>query len=332
MRKNKAAARILLAVDMKANDPKAVRRVWDALLPLRSAEGATVQPVTVLDRADATLGASLRNQIGTLRTAAERHLADSLSQLKVENVLPPKVLFADGSSTRQSVTELLHYAKETGCDLIALATHSRKGLARFFVGSFAETLTLHSTLPLFVVNPRYRAAKSPLGTVLFATDFSAKSKLALATVCASLKAVAPRIVLFHAMPLPQAIFAEPFSLPISESLLKREIADAKKFGAEMLAGLRADGFEGEFVLDTKTASVSEAISKAATRKKAGLVAVASNSGKLEIALFGSVARQVLRDSKVPVWVVHPQSTEVVTRVAPIGAAREKSRAVRGAID
>lgn len=43
---------------------------------------------------------------------------------------------------------ILNYANVKGADLIAVATHGRKGFAHFFEGSISEDITNHSTLPV----------------------------------------------------------------------------------------------------------------------------------------------------------------------------------------
>ncbi len=43
---------------------------------------------------------------------------------------------------------ILNFAKVIGADIIAVATHGRKGLAHFFEGSVSEDIANHSTLPV----------------------------------------------------------------------------------------------------------------------------------------------------------------------------------------
>ncbi len=43
---------------------------------------------------------------------------------------------------------ILNFANVIGADIIAVATHGRKGLAHFFEGSISEDLANHSTLPV----------------------------------------------------------------------------------------------------------------------------------------------------------------------------------------
>ena len=41
-------------------------------------------------------------------------------------------------------------AKESGCDLIVMASHGRRGLAKLFVGSQAATVVASSTIPVLI--------------------------------------------------------------------------------------------------------------------------------------------------------------------------------------
>ncbi|HAI20102.1 MAG TPA: universal stress protein, partial [Xanthomarina gelatinilytica] len=41
-----------------------------------------------------------------------------------------------------------NFSNVIGADLIAVATHGRKGIAHFFEGSISEDIANHSTLPV----------------------------------------------------------------------------------------------------------------------------------------------------------------------------------------
>jgi len=49
--------------------------------------------------------------------------------------------------------EILDYAKTHGVDLIAMTTHGRSGLARWSLGSVAERVMRHATVPVLTVSP-----------------------------------------------------------------------------------------------------------------------------------------------------------------------------------
>lgn len=49
--------------------------------------------------------------------------------------------------------EIAHYAKENRIDLIVVATHGRTGLAHVLMGSIAEKVIRHSSVPVLAVKP-----------------------------------------------------------------------------------------------------------------------------------------------------------------------------------
>jgi nucleotide-binding universal stress UspA family protein len=52
------------------------------------------------------------------------------------------------------VTEsILGYAKDNGVDLIAMTSHGRSGLSRLVLGSVAEKVIRHATIPVLLVTP-----------------------------------------------------------------------------------------------------------------------------------------------------------------------------------
>ena len=62
-------------------------------------------------------------------------------------------------------------------------------------------------------------------------------------------------------------------------------------------------------------SAAEALASAAHRVKARLVAVASTKGSWDAALAGSTARQLIRETKCPVWVLPRAALEEDSRLA-----------------
>jgi nucleotide-binding universal stress UspA family protein len=54
----------------------------------------------------------------------------------------------------QPVDQILHVAKETGCDLIVMGTHGRTGLGRVIMGSAAEGVIRKAPCPVLTIkNP-----------------------------------------------------------------------------------------------------------------------------------------------------------------------------------
>lgn len=305
--------RIILAVDLKAEDVSLTQRIWKAVKPLVKA-GTVVEPVTVLNREDAIIGGFLKNQIGSLRQATEKHLAEQLEDLGIHHLATPKVLFADGPSTQRAVLTLLNYAKKTDCDLIAVSSHARQGIKRLFLGSFAETLSLQSPVPLLVVNPKQRRAPS-FSNILFPTDFSEESKQGLELVSEVFRNQKAKITLFHTFESPTPFYVEPFSAyPPALSMVEEDLQGKMKLGQAWCVEFRKKGITCDFLMDRKSGFAVSGVLRAIKQKKIGLVAMASHTGKVTAALLGSTTREVLRSAPCPVWVVHPDRRQKQTKV------------------
>lgn len=50
--------------------------------------------------------------------------------------------------------EIVRYAREEGIDLTVIATHGRTGLRHIVIGSVAEKVVRHSSVPVFTVKPK----------------------------------------------------------------------------------------------------------------------------------------------------------------------------------
>jgi nucleotide-binding universal stress UspA family protein len=95
----------------------------------------------------------------TSRTPEERAKAyaiaeDGIARLTRECPAPVgvelKVHVIDAPAGKVS-TRICELAKETGADLIALASHGRSGLGRMLLGSVAENVLRHAEVPVLVV-------------------------------------------------------------------------------------------------------------------------------------------------------------------------------------
>jgi nucleotide-binding universal stress UspA family protein len=79
-----------------------------------------------------------------LKTAAQSFLDKTKHDLQHEGI---KTLAKEGDTVEQ----ILDSAKSTKADIIVMGTHSRKWLENILVGSVAEKVLHHSTIPLFIV-------------------------------------------------------------------------------------------------------------------------------------------------------------------------------------
>jgi nucleotide-binding universal stress UspA family protein len=99
-----------------------------------------------------TLGAKMHlvyvnSPDGNFRSSSEidKRIADFLKKADGDLKYLSAVNIVSGYTIENGI---LNFANVIGADIIAIATHGRKGLAHFFEGSISEDLANHSTLPV----------------------------------------------------------------------------------------------------------------------------------------------------------------------------------------
>jgi nucleotide-binding universal stress UspA family protein len=97
-------------------------------------------------------------------------------------------------------------ADEHAIDLIILGTHARHGLPYLRSGSIAESFGRSSPRPVITVGPRATAcSESPIKSILYATDFSEESKLALPYATSLAQEFHAELTIFHVAPLAERL-------------------------------------------------------------------------------------------------------------------------------
>lgn len=200
-------------------------------------------------------------------------------------------------STTKVVDRMLELASERNCDLIGLFTHARKGYLRFLVGSFAETTIHRSQNDLLLLNPKV-VVKSKVRNVLFASDFGANSKKEFAKVIRYTKNLGAALTVFH--------HADPtYKWSLDEKNPKiinyRKSVDKMKSWIEDESGKAGIGVN--IVVASEFQSTSALIFKLVKKGKIDLIAVCAKSGPMAALMGGSVTRQIVRESSVPVLII-----------------------------
>ncbi|CDM66762.1 universal stress protein [Pyrinomonas methylaliphatogenes] len=138
------------------------------LVVLSVQEGSV--PANLLSLPDRALEEEGKEWLRTLRRNVRNTLADPLlSGLEVETVI------VEG----EPAAEIARAARDFHIDLITVATHGRKGLARFLFGSTAEEIIAEAPCPVLSVRPpqhdfvEHRDGRTEihLNRILLATDF-----------------------------------------------------------------------------------------------------------------------------------------------------------------
>jgi nucleotide-binding universal stress UspA family protein len=90
---------------------------------------------------------------------------------------------------------------ENAIDLVILGTHGRKGVSHVLMGSMAEDVSRSSTCPVITVGPRARTGfENSLRKIVYATDFSEESRLALPYAISLAQEFHAELVITHVAP------------------------------------------------------------------------------------------------------------------------------------
>jgi nucleotide-binding universal stress UspA family protein len=203
--------------------------------------------------------------------------------------------------------EILRQAIDRKVDLIVMGTHGRAGLRHVLLGSVAEKTIRNASCPILVVPPHAPdvdgVASAVFRRIVYATDFSKSSSLALNAALALAQEADARLTLLHAIEFPQAL--HDVALPGDAEVDRlHSIAEA-----EYLRRLRALVPAQARMYCTVAARVSEgrparAILRLAAEEQADLIVIGvQGRGAVDLMVFGSNAHAVIREAHCPVLVV-----------------------------
>ncbi len=248
------------------------------------------------------------NQYGAI-PVSESELSDYVKNLNLGNDVTSKILNEKSSSRRKAVETLVQYSKNAQDDLIVVSSHGRSGPGRLVLGSFAESLLAVSPVPVLFLCENADHVK-PSNKMLFPTDFSKASKLALDLFLEQNSGYQGEVILFHAVPPPGAIFdtgvlGMPVYLPDSYWLELKAWTDTES--EKLLKQVKEKGFNARMVVLDAVLNTPMAIQSTAQSENVDLIAMASLSRGLESAILGTVAKEIFRMRKWPVWVCGPET-------------------------
>ena len=269
-----------------------------------------IEPTYVLSPAELEVAMEFSQPwIKQYKPSAEKAMEHLSGQYGISQLKEPQVLIQRSPSLSSSVNALARHAKDTRADLIVTGTHAREGLSRLMLGSYTETLLLHSKTPLLVVGPHAEVLHRD--HILFATDLSAHSILAFKRILSLARDLRARLTILHIVPHPvEPVIQSGIYLmgggwvPVAEFMSQDE-SKKRRHGDKWIAEAKKIGVQAEFVIERgmpgKGGSIVQGILSAAQSRHAGMIALAAHSGVFAASLLGSIARQVIRHAPCPVW-------------------------------
>jgi len=295
--------RVLWAIDILAGDKKVKGSAEAMLKALNKATPLEVHPTYIVRFSEQaqplSQGEARKILVSNVQGAIKRWLAGV--KLPLEE---PRAILQKGVYLRSDVDSLIAEAKKTKADLILVNTHARKGFSRFWMGSFAETLMHHSTIPVLFLNPSSKPV-SGIKTILFPTNLSPDSQKALRKVGELASRLNAQLVLYYNV---EYFVAAP-GLALTETMiftenLDKDLKERKKTLDKWAIQLKKDyAIKVKTIVDDSNVRVSEGITKASKKLPASMIAMASQTGPVLSVLVGSTTRRVVRESDVPVLVL-----------------------------
>lgn len=162
--------RILVPVDGSA----LAEEIFPYVEVLRRPKGSPVTLVHVLESSDrngADPDVTTRRATDQIEAKAAEYLFELAARLRANHTEVATALLR-GSAPEQ----IVQFAKEAGCNIIAMTTHGRSGLGRFVYGSVADKILHNARMPVFLVRPHNGGTQwttsRPLRRVLVPLDGS----------------------------------------------------------------------------------------------------------------------------------------------------------------
>lgn len=199
-------------------------------------------------------------------------------------------------------------------DLLVLATHGRGGLERAWLGSVADALIRHATVPLLVVRPgddgeegeatvEPRPAPPPRH-ILAATGGSAAGQAAVQQAAGLARLFEARLTLLRIVAFPGGL-ASPY-IPHAAEMDRTAVEQGEEQARADLAELAGSFTDLEVATRvTQAYHAARGILSAIEEEGADMVAVGTHRrSALGRAVLGSTADKVVRASPVPVLVEH----------------------------
>jgi nucleotide-binding universal stress UspA family protein len=205
--------------------------------------------------------------------------------------------------------EIVRYAEHEAGGLIALATHGRSGIARWWYGSVAERVLHSSRIPVLLVRSGVGspAATGLVNRIVVPLDGRPLAEAVIPLAVWLATALKVTIALVRTVP-PLSLLDDP-SLGLGASTQRETRAAIRQSAEDYLSRIAGDLRRNGATVTTQAVDGIPAIeivgSAQAQPGSVVVMATHSRSGITDV-LLGSVARRIVHDADVPVLMVRPR--------------------------
>ncbi len=248
-------------------------------------------------------------QLESIKPVTEKLMVEKINELGSSVFEKPVVLLSEGSSSRDDIEVLNNFIKSEKPDLVLLNTHQRTGVSRFFMGSFTENFLLRSHTPALVVPPSVVAPKE-VNKVIVPTSFRDSEKKFFSEFIKGKIAHETEVILYSKVFHPVDAYAQSVSTALGggwvsvESFSQEAVLDRENKAKSWVGMAQELGFKVKVQIDDSTKELAESVVDLVNSEKAQLIALPSFTGAVEAVFVGSTAREIVRQSPVPVLTQH----------------------------
>lgn len=232
----------------------------------------------------------------------EKELEKTSGRLRTDRLV--KTVLRHGVSAASAILE---FSEESGSDLIVMGTHGKSALGRFFLGSVAEKVVRHASVPVLTVSPDredYRGNPN-YARILATFDFSEHSKKAVLRAREIAEAYGAQLQILNVVE--QGVF--PGHLAAWRKQISSELPqiaeEASRSITETFGDLTMDNVDICVEIGTGDGKVHREITEFARRNTADLIVMGTfGLSGVEHMLLGSTTERVLRSAPCPVLAYH----------------------------
>jgi nucleotide-binding universal stress UspA family protein len=203
----------------------------------------------------------------------------------------------DTLSTTKAVDHLLSHAEKSDSELIVVASHTRHGMKRLILGSFAETIIHRSHKNLLVVNPN-TSFSDKINHVFYASDFGSDEKEYISHAIELAKRMKAKLSVFHVPKITHR--NEPSKKGSGVAKYGEHVQEMCSYVKNQCGKHKVDC---DVIIPSAVGSVSDLAIKAAKKSNADLIVVSAKSGPMTALMGGSITRQIVRASHQPVLIL-----------------------------
>jgi nucleotide-binding universal stress UspA family protein len=242
---------------------------------------------------------------GTARTLTERNLGAAVDAVRA----PALDVDVELAESGEAAAVILARAESFGADVVVMGSHGRSGVQRVLLGSVVETLLHKSRCPVLAVpghvDPAHLASGAALREIVCAVDLAAPSLAALAYALSMAEEADAHLTLLHVIEVPPELLHQP-EPPYSAFDVNAVRADAEADALNRLRKLIPEHARDYCTIETSVleGGVSRQVLRLAENRRADLIVLGVHGrNRLDLAVFGSNSKDIVRQATCPVLIV-----------------------------